>query len=477
MELLTIAWRVFEAAFGMFWETLWPLVLGFALSGAVQAFVNRSEMQRVLGDHGPGALLRASVLGAASSSCSYAASAMAKSLFQRGADLLAAVVFMLASTNLVIELGLVLWILLGWQFTLAEYVGGAVMIALVGLGGRYLLPASMVEAARARLASAASMGGHEHAEPEAGRSLGERLRSPSGWADAAGYTFGDLRMVWRELVAGYVLAGALAVLVPEAAWNVVFLRGHGPWTSIENVLVGPLVAVVSFVCSIGNVPLAAALWSGGISFGGVVSFVFADLITMPLLLIYRRYYGLGLTIRLAALMYVTMAVAGLVVEFAFGAAGLVPAHRSLAVTAPGVHFDATFVLNLLALGVVAALAWLARNRGRFGDSSSVAFDPICGMQVMKATAPATRTRDGLTHYFCSDRCADRFDAGGSLSGMEHGAPHERTGSGIVDPVCGMEADPATAPMREHAGRRYFFCSEGCAEAFARDPNRYLAPTA
>src|SRR5712692_1814 len=290
MQILAAITDSVRMAFFMFWDTLWPLIFGFGLSGAVQAFVSRSEMQRVMGDHRPKTLGVASVFGAASSSCSYAASAMAKSLFQKGADFTTAMVFMLASTNLVIELGLVLWILIGWQFAVSEYVGGIIMIGLLALVARFFFQPALVTRARQHLAEQSSAG-----------ALDEHAGDPG--------------------------AGFLAVLVPNSLWNTIFFHGHGFATSLENVIVGPLIAILCFVCSIGNVPLAAALWKGGISFGGVISFIFADLITMPLLMIYVKYYGRRLTLRILVLAWLVMSTAGLITEFLFMGAGLVPATR------------------------------------------------------------------------------------------------------------------------------------------------------
>ncbi len=272
MHALDVIGRSLEEGFFMFWETLWALVLGFGLSGAVQSFVSRREMQKVLGDHRPATLARTSLLGAASSSCSYAASALAKSLFARGADFTAAMVFMFASTNLVVELGIVLWLLLGWQFAVAEFVGGAIMIALLGLVVPWLIPAAWIESARRRLGRNDTVGqetdsGDTHGEPTDSalheQPLRQRLRSPAGWADAAGYAMSDITMLRREMAVGYVIAGFLAIAVPSSVYQSVFLSGHGFWSSLENVVIGPFIAFISFVCSVGNVPLAAALWKGG----------------------------------------------------------------------------------------------------------------------------------------------------------------------------------------------------------------------
>jgi uncharacterized protein len=403
--------RSLREGFFMFWATLWPLVLGFTLSGAVQAFVSRASMQSAMGNHGPASVTRASLFGMVSSSCSYAATAMAKSIFVKGADFVSVCVFMFASTNLVIELGIVLIVLMGWQFAVSEFVGGIIMIVLLALLGGLWFRGRMVAAARDRLSHESE--GHHHGptEDEAlqDQPWSKKLRSPGGWADAASYTMADITMLRKELVIGYTVAGFLAVAVPVHFWNVVFLHGHGFWTSLENVIVGPFIAIISFVCSIGNVPLAASLWRGGISFGGVVSFIFADLITFPLLLIYRRYYGMRMTLRMLVLFWGVMSAAGLITEGIFRAAGLVPTTRPAQVVAPQFAWNATTYLNIVFLIVFALVFLAARNRDRLGGGSSVATDPVCGMQVEKAQAPTSVVVDGTRLYFCSDRCQDKFD--------------------------------------------------------------------
>jgi uncharacterized protein len=408
MHILIDIGHSFREAFFMFWETLWALILGFGLAGAVQAFVSRSEMQRVLGPRGPRAIARASVLGAASSSCSYAASAMAKTLFQRGADFVNSMVFMFASTNLVIELGIVIWVLLGWEFALAELVGGVIMIVLFTLVARLVLRREEIAKARERVAE----GGHEHADPIQRRPWRERLTSQAGWADAASYAFADLKMVRKEIAAGYLIAGFLTVLVPVSVWHSVFATGHGFWTSLQNVIVGPFIAMISFVCSVGNVPLAAALWHGGISFGGVISFIFADLIALPLIFIYRRYYGGRLTLKLVAVFWGVMSAAGLTVEYLFRAVGIEPTTRPEVVVQTGFQWNYTTYLNIVFLVVLAGLWWLARNQRRLGGGAGYAIDPVCGMQVEVANAAARSERDGQLVYFCSDHCLHHFEAAG-----------------------------------------------------------------
>ena len=397
----------------MFWETLWPLIMGFTLSGAVQAFVSREAMQAKMGDHRPAAVARASGYGMASSSCSYAASAMAKSLFVKGADFVAASVFMVASTNLVIELGIVLVVLMGWQFAVSEFVGGVIMIVLLALAGGFWLRGKLVVEARERLRGEASHD-HDRAPSESAAlqraTWSMKLRSKSGWADAAAYTMADLTMLRRELVLGFTAAGFLAVLVPVQVWKVIFIPGHGGWTTLENVAVGPLIALVSFVCSIGNVPLAAALWKGGISFGGVVSFIFAYLISLPLLLVYRRYYGTRLMARMLVIFWGVMSVAGLVTELIFRAAGLVPATRPTQVAPPHFSWDYTTYLNIVFLVLFAVLYWMYRNRTRLGGDDGRVRDLVCGMQVEVANAPASTLHCRKRFYFCSDRCRVRFEA-------------------------------------------------------------------
>jgi uncharacterized membrane protein YraQ (UPF0718 family) len=412
-------WHGLDEAFFMFWETMWALVLGFALSGAVQAFVSRAEMRRSLGDHRPVTVVKSSFFGVISSSCSYASSALAKSLFARGADFTASMIFMVASTNLVVELGIVLWLLIGWQFALAEFVGGIIMIMLLGLVLPRVMPESWITAARNRLESAEPESGEEG--PSDRLPLRQRLRSRAGWSDAAGYTISDLTMVRKELLLGFLIAGYLAAVVPMEFWSSLFLTGHGFWSSLENVILGPFLAIISFVCSVGNVPLAAALWQGGISFGGVVSFVFADLITLPLLLIYRKYFGGAITVRLLMIFWAAMSTAGLAVEYLFKAVGIPDPARPMTIIETGFRWNYTTVLNLLAVLAFAGLYWLYTHRDA-ESAARYAKDPVCGMQVEKALAPATVRLDGEQFWFCSDHCKHRMmtsSAGDKTAATHH----------------------------------------------------------
>ncbi len=343
-------------AVGMAWQVGWSLVLGFALSGAVQALVSKERMQRLLGRDGMREIALATGFGAASSSCSYAAAAMSKTLFKKGAALVPSLAFLFASTNLVIELGLVLWLLMGWQFTAAEWIGGLVLIAVMAVLVKLTFPKALVEEARRHLDEAT---GHDHGSSEApGATLAERLRDPATRiAIAQNFTM-DLSMLWKDLAGGFVIAGALAAFVPDRAWSALFLPGATPGVhAVANAVAGPLIAIVSFVCSIGNVPLAAVLWSSGISFGGVLAFLYADLIVLPLLDIYRRYYGTRMMLSIAGVFFVAIVVSALAVDGAFAALHLVPrpnpsVRRDLTTFA----LNATFWLNL-AFGALAIWLW------------------------------------------------------------------------------------------------------------------------
>jgi len=356
--LLGATGHALSLAFAMLWEILWALILGFALSGVVQAVVSKGEMSRLLPDDSPRSLGIASGLGAASSSCSYAAVALARSIFRKGANFTAAMAFQFASTNLVIELGVIMAVLLGWQFTLAEFVGGPLMIVFVALLFRAFLRRRLIEAARAQADKglAGRMEGHADMDMAVtDGSIWSRIRSAKGLTATSHYFVMDWASVWVDITVGLLLAGALGAWVPEAFWQGFFLVDHPLLAKLWGPLVGPVVAVVSFVCSIGNVPLAAVLWNGGISFGGVIAFIFADLIVLPILDIYRRYYGWRMAGFLLATFYAAMVAAGLVVELVFGAVGLVPDERSAKVVAASVTWNYTTILNLVFLALAAVL--------------------------------------------------------------------------------------------------------------------------
>ena len=358
MMVLDAFGHAVSLAAAMSWEILWALILGFAISAAVQAVVSKAEMGRLLPDDSPRSLAIACGLGAASSSCSYAAVAMARSVFRKGADFTAAMAFQFASTNLVIELGIILAVLLGWQFTAAEFVGGPLMIVLLALLFRALLKPRMVQAAReqADKGLVGVMEGHAAMDMSVTQgSIWSRVTSPRGFTAISHSFVMDWASVWKDIAGGLLIAGALGAWVPASFWQGFFLTSHPLLARLWGPLVGPLVAVLSFVCSIGNVPLAAVLWNGGISFGGVVAFIFADLIVLPILNIYRKYYGARMSLFLFGTFYLTMAAAGLGVDLLFEALGLVPATRSAKVVEASITLNYTTVLNLLFLVLAAVL--------------------------------------------------------------------------------------------------------------------------
>ena len=349
----------------MAYEVWWALVLGFAISAMVQAWVPRHRIESALSGSGFGPVSKATGLGAASSSCSYAAIAIARSLFEKGASAASALAFQFASTNLVWELGLVLWVLIGWQFTLAEFVGGIVLIALMAVLLRVFVSPRLEEQAR-RHAQVAQAGHHHHGDEE-GESLSwrERLTTRAAWAGVGGNFRGDVQMLWKEISIGFLLAGFIGLLGNDF-FNFLFVTDAPPLVrTIENVIVGPIIAILSFVCSVGNVPLAAVLWSGGISFAGVVAFIFADLIVIPIVLAYRKYYGTAFALRITALMFVTIVIAALVVDGIFGLFNLIPTgpRPTRADVFGSIEVDYKLFLNILGLFVFAALFWVSRGHG------------------------------------------------------------------------------------------------------------------
>jgi uncharacterized membrane protein YraQ (UPF0718 family) len=353
--------RALSFAAGMTWEILWALILGFALSGLVQAVVSKREMRRLMPDDSPKTVLVSTGLGAASSSCSYASVALARSLFKRGADFTAAMVFQFASTNLVFELGIVMALLLGWAFVAGEFIGGPLMIVLLVIVFRVFLKPGMVAEARrqAEKGRIGSMEGHAEMDmsADAPGSWWQRLRTPQGFTATADHFVMDWAAVWRDIAAGLLIAGALAAWVPHSFWQGLFLAHHPTLAKFWGPLIAPAVAIISFVCSVGNVPLAAVLWNGGISFGGVLTFVFADLIILPILDIYRKYYGWRMAGFLLITFYATMFAAGLIVELLFQALGITPTTRNAKVLEASISWNYTTFLNIVFLSLAAVLLW------------------------------------------------------------------------------------------------------------------------
>ena len=356
---LALALRALAMAFFMGWQMFWPLVVGFALSGVVQAVVSKKEMSRLMPDASPRSLAVACGLGAASSSCSYAATALARAAVRKGADFTAAMAFEMASTNLVLELGVVLVALMGWRFMAAEAIAAPLMIAILALLLRALVSQKLLEAARAQADKgvAGRMEGHAGMDMAIVEgSLFERILSAKGRTAISHYFIMDWASVGLDIAFGLLLAGVVAVAVPSDVWTALFFVGHPVASRFAGPLVGPLVAVLSFVCSVGNVPLAAVLWSNGCSFGGVIAFLFADLLTLPILNIYRKYYGGKMAALLFFTFYVAMAAAAFAIDAAFEALGLVPARPTTGIAEHmAVRWDATTALNIVFAALAVAL--------------------------------------------------------------------------------------------------------------------------
>jgi len=358
MDVITALGHALWMAFAMLWEILWPLILGFGLSAVVQAVVSKSEMTNLLPNDSPKSLAIACGLGAASSSCSYAAVALARSIFRKGADFTAAMAFELASTNLVAELTIIIIVLMGWQFAAAEFVGGPLMVVLMALLFRLFLSRKLVAEARTQADKGLKGKMEGHAEMDMSVTEGsfwQRITSKNGFTATSHYFVMDLLAVWKDIAGGLLIAGALAAWVPNDFWKEFFLVSHPVAAKVWGPIVGPIVAVISFVCSVGNIPLAAVLWNGGISFGGVIAFIYADLIVLPIIDIYRKYYGWKVAGLIVAAFYVAMALAALLIELLFDLLGLIPSQRSAQIVETSISLNYTTVLNVIFLAIALLL--------------------------------------------------------------------------------------------------------------------------
>jgi uncharacterized membrane protein YraQ (UPF0718 family)/YHS domain-containing protein len=472
----------------MGWEILWPLILGFTLSAVIQAVVRRDRVTKWMAGVSAKSVAVATGLGAASSSCSYAAVALARSLFRKGASMVSAMAFEIASTNLVVELGIILALSLGWQFTLAEFIAGPIMILIVALLFRLWMRGRILDAAReqADRGLAGSMEGHAamNMSVKGHAPFFKRLFSRAGVTATSQFFVMDWAAVLRDIVIGLLIAGAFAAWVPREWLQTVFLAKDPTLSFILGPLIGPLIAVISFVCSVGNVPLAAVLWNGGISFGGVMSFIFADLIIIPILLIYRKYYGTKATLVIAGTFYLAMAAAGYIIELIFTPLGLIPHERNAAIVDATVSWNYTTFLNIAFLLIAGfLLVWFFRTGG--------------GMMLrMMGGGPddAHHDHDHGSHghdHGAHDHGGHEHEHEGHSHG--HDSQHEHAHHGGADasgsavglvacPVMpGSMVDPAeaekTALYRDHEGTRYWFCCAACLPRWDADPSRYLTANA
>src|ERR1700694_844885 len=423
-----------QISFFMLWEVLWPLAFGFLLSAMVQTVVSKRAVARTIGKPDLKGFVLACGFGAASSSCSYAAVAVGRALFRRGASFVNAIIFEFASTHLVFELGLVLLILLGWQFVAAEFAGGLLMAVILWIIFKVTLRQRMVDAAKRQAERGVFGSTHEaHAEMDMSITDGpflSRLFSPRAFTAISHTFFMDLNALYLDIGLGFLIAVALAAWVPNSVWQAFFLTNHPTLNEFWSPLIGPVISMLSFVCSVGNVPLAVVLWNGGISFGGVISFIFADLIILPILNIYRKYYGRRMSLYLLAVSYVAMALAGFLIGGAFQLLGLAPTNHHVTIFETQPTWNYTSLLDIGFLVLMALMAWRFFTTG--------------GVEMLRSMA----------------------------------RPHEEHTTLVKDPVCGMSVDPATATEKfEYAGTTYYFCSAGCRAAFAKDPARYATQEA
>lgn len=491
----------------MLWEVFWPLAFGFLLSAMVQTVVSKKTVASALGKPDLKGFVLSLGLGAASSSCSYAAVALARALFRRGASFVNAIIFEFASTNLVFELGLVLLILLGWQFVAAEFAGGLLMAVILWILFKVTLSQRMVDGAKQQAERGVVGSAHEaHGEMDMSITDGpflSRLFSPRAFTAISHTFFMDLNALYVDLGVGFLIAGAVAAWVPNSWWQAFFLTSNPTLNEFWSPLIGPVISMLSFVCSVGNVPLAVVLWNGGISFGGVISFIFADLIILPILNIYRKYYGGRMSLYLLAVSYVAMAVAGFLVGGAFQLLGLAPTNHHVTVFETQPTWNVTTFLDIAFLVLVAVLAWRFVTTGgmemmraharRPEEGATMVRDPVCGMSVDRSTAKEKIEHAGATYYFCSAGCRSQFEKDparytaqvaqvGHPAQVGHshttaakpGGEMERQKSAI-DPVCRMTVDTDRAEYRSfHKSETYYFCSAGCKESFDSDPGKYIA---
>ncbi len=497
-----------QISFFMLWEVLWPLAFGFLLSAMIQTVVSKRAVAGVLGKPDLKGFLLACGFGAASSSCSYAAVAVARALFRRGASFVNAIIFEFASTNLVFELGLVLLILLGWQFVAAEFAGGLLMAVILWILFKVTLRQRMVDAAKRQADRGVFGSAHEaHGEMDVSITDGSfltRIFSPRGFTAISHAFYMDLNALYVDLGLGFLIAGALAAWVPNSWWQAFFLTDHPTLNQFWSPLIGPVISMLSFVCSVGNVPLAAVLWNGGISFGGVISFIFADLVILPILNIYRKYYGGRTALYLLGVSYAAMALAGFLIGATFQLLGLAPTNHHVTVFETQPTWNYTTFLDIAFLVLMAVLAWrfvttggiemLQAHARRPEAGAELVRDLVCGMSIDPATTKEKVQVGDTTYYFCSAGCRSTFEkdparytaveqvgyAGRPSHSLVMAAmPGENMEhSSAIDPVCGMSVDTEHAEYRSfQKGETYYFCSAGCKQAFDTDPGKYIGGAA
>jgi uncharacterized membrane protein YraQ (UPF0718 family) len=340
-----------EAAYtslGFFWMAMWAFVLGYVISSIIQVFITEKRMQNVLGSQDGKSVLLGTFFGFISSSCSFSALATTKSLFQKGASFISSLAFLLASTNLVIELGIIISIFLGWQFVVGEYVGGVLLILISWLFIRIIQPRKLILNARNKLNTSKEEG----MEQDQKRFI-EKVKSSENWAKVGKQYTMEWKMVWKDVTVGFTIAGIVAAFVPDTFFQTLFINtgdgqhSFGFFTLLEHVIVGPIAAFLTFIGSMGNIPLAALLFGKGVSFAGVMAFIFSDLVVFPVLRINAKYYGWKMSLFIMFLLFISLIITSMLLHYGFDLFNLIPKGTAASITEK-VHFsiDYTFVLNI-----------------------------------------------------------------------------------------------------------------------------------
>jgi uncharacterized membrane protein YraQ (UPF0718 family) len=377
----------------MIYQTLWPLLFGLLLSGIIQTKKNSTKLSG-LKDHKPLTLVNAAAYGTASSSCSYAAASLAKTLIFEGADFITSMAFMIAATNLVIEIGFLIAVFLGYKFLIAEVLGTGVMILIMALTGRLFFPKDVL--------SFMPKPKHDH-----GHNLElSNDRSTKGQIlTSLRYFLADLNMIKREIFLGYAISAALMTFVPTTFWTHLFFNSHGIISQVLDAILGPFIGMISFVCSEGNIPIAASLWSNHIAFSGVISFIYADLLIVPIIIMYVKFYGKRIALRLIAWLWFSMSIAGLLVSFGFQSVNALPKPTNRIAILEHFNYGATFYLDIIFVVILIA-AFILNSKKR--ELKGYAYDPICHMQVEISPHAIHYNDKESIYWFCSDHCKDKF---------------------------------------------------------------------
>jgi uncharacterized membrane protein YraQ (UPF0718 family) len=440
--------RSLEVGLSFFYEALWPILLGVLITAAIETFVNKDRMAGILGGSDIATTAKASGFGALSSACTFGAVTITQTLFKKGASKESTLAFSFASTNLVFELGILIYILLGPAFLVAELAGGFLLISIMYLLVRAFVPDEVFEDARRRMRGQEQEGDDEirTEDPFCGYTgrpdltyrhegttyrfhspaclegfkqqvaahgdLKDQVRGVGGWYRVAVNYFNTMSKIYRTVIYGFLLAGFIVGLVPTSFWSALFPDADGPLGVTVNAVMGVTAGVFSFIGSIGNVPFAAALWVSGVSFGGVVALIYADLITVPVLQLWASFFGRKVMWIIFGTFFVTMAVSAIIMEYAFSVLGLIPERPDAAeIIRLDIGLDPKLIITVFMLALTAGLYLVMRRERRRAERSEgeEVRDPVCGVLVDAADATESRRLDGHAVHFNSRFCAKAFD--------------------------------------------------------------------